>query len=255
MYWKLYFGIEKSPPRRYLKPSIHFRADKCVPSQRQVVGPMDQSAQDRKRIGSFFAQHRREQGWTLEQVSQKCGVSVPTISKVEKRGQISFDTLLRMIDGLDLDISDVLTAKQQPPAPGGRFTVTRANEADFFTSEQSNYFMHAAQIRGKQMIALIMHLKTDDPGPAELWSSHEGEEFVIVLEGEVVMHSEFYVPLALNKGDSVYFDSSMRHIFVSANQEQSTILSMCTGRGIKHIDKVAPNAIRGGNQLAAGPNT
>ena len=205
---------------------------------------MDETSQDRKRIGAFFAKYRRDRGLTLQQVSEKSGVSVPTLSKVETRGQISFDTLLRLIDALDLDVSDVLKSEGTRSNDGGRLTVTRANEAESFSSEQCDFLMHAGAIRGKQMIALIIHLKARDVTEYDRWSSHEGEEFVIVLEGTAVMHSEFYRPLTLHKGDSVYFDSSMAHAFVADGDTDATILSMCTGRGIKRVEQAGIDSFR-----------
>jgi len=46
-------------------------------------------------------------------------------------------------------------------------------------------------------------------------SSHEGEEFIYVLEGEVVVHygNQTY---SLGEGDSIYYDSVVRHIVSSA---------------------------------------
>ena len=41
------------------------------------------------------------------------------------------------------------------------------------------------------------------------WSSHEGEEFILVLKGLVELHTEFYEPARLEAGDSAYIDSGM----------------------------------------------
>lgn len=202
------------------------------------------SKEDRKRIGEYFARYRKSHGWTLEKISQMTGVSIPTLSKVETKGQISFDTLFRLVHGLGLSFSDVFDAKGVRPNFGGRLTVTRGGEAQRFSTEQYDYELHACAIRGKEMVTLVMHLKTSDISEIEHWSSHEGEECVIVLEGAAVMHSEGYAPLELAKGDSVYFDSSMAHAFVAANRDGATILSMCAGPGIKKVDEVGCQAIR-----------
>lgn len=198
---------------------------------------------DRKRLGEFFARYRKSRGWTLDKISQMTGVSAPTLSKVETKGQLSFDTLFRLVHGLGLSFSDVFDEKSQRPAFGGRLTVTRATEAQRFSNDQYDYELHAGAIRGKEMVTLIMYLKTKNIAEIENWSSHEGEECVIVLEGAAVMHSEGYAPLELAKGDSVYFDSSMAHAFVAASDEGATILSMCTGPGIKKVDQVGFKAI------------
>jgi len=63
-------------------------------------------------------------------------------------------------------------------------------------------------------------------------SAHRGEEFVYVLEGDVVFSMEPYSPLALSQGDSIYFDGSSAHGFSSLSNRPARILSVClVGRG------------------------
>jgi mannose-6-phosphate isomerase-like protein (cupin superfamily) len=47
-----------------------------------------------------------------------------------------------------------------------------------------------------------------------------------VLEGSVEFHMDFYSPLSLSVGDSVYFDASVPHIFVSTGEGDALILSI-----------------------------
>jgi hypothetical protein len=60
---------------------------------------------------------------------------------------------------------------------------------------------------------------------------HPGEEFVIVLQGEVDFHSELYAPVRLCAGDSMYFDSEMGHAYVRAGDEVTKVLAVCMPRG------------------------
>ena len=56
-------------------------------------------------------------------------------------------------------------------------------------------------------------------------SSHEGEEFIYVLEGEVEINygKETYT---LAKGDSIYLDSIVMHNVHAANQNSARILAV-----------------------------
>ena len=45
---------------------------------------------------------------------------------------------------------------------------------------------------------------------------HGGEEFTYVLSGQVVVNTEFYDPVTLKEGQSIYFDSSMGHAYLTA---------------------------------------
>ena len=46
----------------------------------------------------------------------------------------------------------------------------------------------------------------------------------MVLEGEVCFYSEFYEPVNLSVGDSVYYEASMGHVLISISEEDAQIL-------------------------------
>jgi quercetin dioxygenase-like cupin family protein len=59
------------------------------------------------------------------------------------------------------------------------------------------------------MLPIVMVL---EPGgaSAEFWS-HEGEELVVVREGRVLLEIEGSVPVALDRGDAAYYESTHPH--------------------------------------------
>ena len=59
-------------------------------------------------------------------------------------------------------------------------------------------------------------------------SRHAGEEFVYVMEGVLILASEFYEPLRLQAGDSVYFDSHMGHAYLAEGENPVRILVVNT---------------------------
>ncbi|GAM76011.1 transcriptional regulator [Vibrio ishigakensis] len=56
------------------------------------------------------------------------------------------------------------------------------------------------------------------------WVRHDGEEFLLILDGEVMFYSEFYEPLKLSEGDSVYYDANMGHALISVSESDAQIL-------------------------------
>lgn len=56
------------------------------------------------------------------------------------------------------------------------------------------------------------------------WVRHDGEEFLLILSGEVKFYSEFYEPVVLCEGDSVYYDANMGHMLTSVSEEDAQIL-------------------------------
>ncbi|WP_345725411.1 cupin domain-containing protein [Qipengyuania pacifica] len=58
---------------------------------------------------------------------------------------------------------------------------------------------------------------------------HHGEEFIYVIEGAIEVHSEFYDPLVLEQGQSIYLDSSMGHAYVAAKGcDEAVVLGVCS---------------------------
>ncbi|MDO7554710.1 MAG: cupin domain-containing protein, partial [Oceanospirillaceae bacterium] len=60
------------------------------------------------------------------------------------------------------------------------------------------------------------------------WVKHEGEELLLVLEGDILVYTEEYEPLALSEGDSTYFDSTMGHAVVSTSEADALVLWVCS---------------------------
>ncbi len=56
------------------------------------------------------------------------------------------------------------------------------------------------------------------------WRSHSGEEFLQILSGSLELHTRYYEPLILNKGDSILFDGEMDHGYVCASDEPAVLL-------------------------------
>src|SRR5690606_13664541 len=93
--------------------------------------------------------------------------------------------------------------------------------------ERYDYQVHAKDLMRKAMIPLEMDIRaTVPPGPSG-WSSHDGEEFIYVLSGEIEIHLDEYAPFRLKTGESAYIDSRMRHAFVKCGDEPARMLSIC----------------------------
>lgn len=170
---------------------------------------------------------------TLEQVAELSSVSISTLSKIEK-GQVSasFDTIAKIASAFDYSLAE-LFADELPAQPvasaaiQGRRTYTLAGKGLTFTNPYFRYEVHAAELLVKGMIPVVMEIETRELPPPEAWSQHAGEEFIYVLSGEVMLHTQFYAPLRLVEGDSAYIDSTMRHTFVRNSDESTRLISIC----------------------------
>ncbi|QEY25016.1 helix-turn-helix domain-containing protein [Neisseria animalis] len=181
--------------------------------------------------GSFLSlklhRLRKQSGQTLQQLSEKSGISVSALSKIEK-GQLSptYEKIAALARGLDIHVAE-LFYEEQHSAPNGRLAVTRAGEAPLHRTAQYDYRPLCGELTNKQFVPLLTTVKARSikEFPAKL--QHEGEEFVYVLEGEITIHTDFYQPVTLYAGDCCYFDSGMGHACVAGGSD-ALILWICS---------------------------
>jgi quercetin dioxygenase-like cupin family protein len=58
---------------------------------------------------------------------------------------------------------------------------------------------------------------------------HSGEEFIYIVSGRIVVHTEFYDPVTLEAGESIYIDSNMGHAYVTAEDcDEAVVLGVCS---------------------------
>lgn len=200
-------------------------------------------------IGARIKALRRDRDWTLQELGRRADVSISALSKIENNVvSASFDTLLKIARALDASFETLLDAAT--PGPASRLTMTRADAGLPFETDRYRYRVMSGEIRQKHMIPLHMEVKARSPSEAAEWSSHEGEEFIYILRGPIELHTEFYEPLRLETGDSAYFDSQMRHAFVSLGEGPGEMLSICFSRGLFFPDPVegegAPRMVKVG---------
>ena len=200
---------------------------------------------DANQIGARLKEIRRTLDRTLAEVSQMTGVSISNLSKIENN-QISpsFDIMKRICDGFGLSIEDFM----HPGAKSlvsGRKTTTRDHEGDYFTSGQYDYRAHASELSHKAMVPLEIRVRARSVDEFDHWSQHRGEEFVYVLSGAIEIHTEHYSPFRLERGESAYFDSSMRHLYISVSREDARVLSVSHDPGSpEHISNFMNPAAR-----------
>jgi len=184
------------------------------------------TAMESNQIGLRLREIRRTLDQTLAEVSKSTGVSISNLSKIEN-SQISpsFDIMKRICDGLGVSIEDFVRAGSKSVV-SGRKTTTRRDEGDLFASGQYDYRAHSSELSRKAMVPLEILIRARSVEEFDHWSQHRGEEFVYVLSGSIEVHTEHYAPFRLDRGESAYFDSSMRHIYISVSRDDARVLSV-----------------------------
>ena len=183
-------------------------------------------------LGDNLRAIRRRNKWSLAVVSNKTGLAVSTLSRLEN-GQISltYEKILQLCRGLDLDMSELFAGRSEGPAqpPGmGRRVVDPPGSGRPMQHEHYFYRYLCTDFANKKMTPIFGSVDAHSIEEVGGFLRHEGEEMVYVLEGTLELHTEFYAPLRIEAGGCIYFDSTMGHAFVAADCEVVKFLSVCS---------------------------
>lgn len=167
---------------------------------------------------------RRNADLTLQQLSQRCGISASALSKIEN-GQLSptYEKIAALALGLDVEVGELFSPTTKA-SMSGRRSVTRRGQGVVHRTDQYNYEILHTDMADKRFIPLVTTIRAHDRAEFPQLLSHDGEELLYVLTGEVLLHTDGYAPLHLGAGDSCYFDSTMGHACVSGTAQDATVL-------------------------------
>ena len=82
---------------------------------------------------------------------------------------------------------------------------------------------------------------------------HAGEEYFLVIEGRVAVHTEFYGTETLERGDAIYLDSTMGHAYLNAGPGTACGVCVCSGSAPDLFEQLRDLA-QSGAVPSPGPN-
>ncbi|MBV1841959.1 helix-turn-helix domain-containing protein [Photobacterium ganghwense] len=175
-------------------------------------------------LGKRLKEIRMTLGLTLEEASKRTGLARSTLSKIENE-QISptFQAMQKLAAGLDIDIPQLFAPPKQITATGRR-DITLNEQGKPHPTTTYEHELLATQLTNKKMMPFKSRVRARAFEDYSGWIRHDGEEFLLVLGGEITFYSEFYEPVNLAEGDSVYYDANMGHMLVSVSEEDAHIL-------------------------------
>lgn len=187
------------------------------------------SISDRLTFGKLLRAARKKQGWTLENLSEKSGVSMTTISRAE-RGLLAlgYDNLVSLGRALDMELGTMFLPPSKVCHTVDTPVLTRSGEGVRYKGLFIEYAFLGANVDSKKMTPVLgtVHARTFN-GPED-YSRHDGEEFVYVLSGIIDVYFENQDPIRLNKGDSLYYNSQVGHAYVSVSKSLAQVISVMT---------------------------
>ena len=194
---------------------------------------MEKSEQEQYlQVGEKIKRFREDNALTLQDMAERTGLSTAVLSQIENH-LISppLGTLIRLTRALDLRPGHFFD--QHPDRP---FTIVRKEErrpVSRFASKRGIQYGYSYESLGHDMKDRHMEPFLVTLEPATLASpkpaSHDGEEFLFVLEGEMEVtlgeHSDVLQP-----GDAIYYDSNIPHLVQCKGEEKALILAVIYSR-------------------------
>jgi transcriptional regulator with XRE-family HTH domain len=180
------------------------------------------------RIGEKVKRLRGEKGMSIEDVSNKSGISAATLSGIEDH-TISppLGNIVSLAKVFQVTVGEFFGDSADSPfcivRSDNRKTVSRFSSIDGKSAGYS-YESLGHQKQNRQMEPFLVTLT-----PAEVFqvepNQHEGEEIIFVLEGQVEVRLADHTDV-LNPGDSIYYDSNLPHVVSCYGADQATILAV-----------------------------
>jgi transcriptional regulator with XRE-family HTH domain len=190
------------------------------------------SKESQPTLGKLMRALRNRNGWTLREMSDRSGIPVSTLSKVEHdRLTLTYDKLQQLSQRLGIRMSELFaeTADGPEAAVTARRSIGRLDRAIQVTTPNYDYHYLCPELRRKRMIPILTNIRARTAEAFGDLVRHSGEEYVHVLKGRIEVHTEFYDPVVLEEGESIYIDSQMGHAYVVAEGcEEATVLGICS---------------------------
>ena len=182
-------------------------------------------------IGSKIKSIRESKNITVEEISERSGLSVEQINSIETDTNLpSLGPLIKIARALGvrlgtfLDDSDALGPIVCRAADREKeSSISFSNDAAD-ARKHMEYHPLAQQKAGRHMEPFVIDINPEE-SPSFQLSAHEGEEFIYVMQGEVeiVYGKETYT---LKEGDSIFYDSIVNHHVHGAPGKAAKILAV-----------------------------
>lgn len=185
------------------------------------------------RLGEKVRRLRQEQRLTLQALADRTGLSKPLLSQIEN-DQVTppIATLLKIGGGLGVGIHYFF----EEAADRQKFVLTRGEQATISQRRPGKELVQgykykplAPGIRQKKVEPFLIEFEQrtwDD----SLYYSHEGVEFLYLLDGELEFHYADQV-MRLLPGDSIYYESSEPHGYLSVGEVRARAVAVLYSNG------------------------
>lgn len=175
------------------------------------------------KIGKKLKMLRKDRTMTLRELSRKSGVAIATLSRIEH--DIMTGTLkshINICKALGVGLADFYRELESEHKTIS-FIKQKEKHESFVHPKKSTIEMLTTKIMNKKMMPVSIRIKKG--GQTHKEENKPGtEKFIYMLEGILIAEigKEKH---KLSKGDSLYFDASLPHVF--SNDGRSDAVAIC----------------------------
>lgn len=166
-------------------------------------------------IGDRIKMLRISQMRTMQEIAEASELSKSMISKIENNKTVpSVAALVKIAKALGTNISNIIEQEGWVNA----IMTPQLKAQHNLTSTEKGYsiYPYASEYHEKKMQPFLFVAKKGEVIPHEV--SHEGEEFIYVIKGQMKMQVGD-VEYLLTTGDSLYFNSILKHGILPVSTE------------------------------------
>jgi quercetin dioxygenase-like cupin family protein len=220
----------KLPKSQTIEKDFHRRQEDhgdllTDPSHHRIPG-FTGKGPPKQTLGSRIHETRQLRGLTLQDLSSRTGISLETLEKVEANKMIPpLGELIKLGKALEMKMGYFISPGVEKP-----MTVVHSDKRPVVSrhgkkkSEQYGYFYESLAPEKADRF-MEPFLITMVPSEVKELSSHDGQEFIFVLEGEMRAQVGDQVEV-LKAGDAVYYDSSHPHLVKCHGDKPAKILAV-----------------------------
>lgn len=183
-----------------------------------------------KQTGLTIRKLRLAKSMTLAQLSERSGVPLSTLSKLELgQSTLGYEKLMQICRALDIDAGMAMLADVPANPPSGRRAMYRNGDGDSARMGPHGVKIVAGELLSKPFTPLVVDVRPqtlEEHGPfVEL----PGEAYLHVLEGDLALHTEIYAPAKLRRGEGIYFDARLPHALLNLSAAPCRALFVFAG--------------------------
>ena len=201
-------------------------SDQTAPASCSTAHPLI----DRSQVGARLRGIRKDQKLTLKQLSERSGVALSTLSKMElAQVSVSYEKLAAAARALGVDIAQLFSpVKTALNLVQPTVVSTAIDSAAGYSTGNYDYHPMAGDFPGRRMTPMYARIFARELTQFDDYIRHPGQEFAVVLSGRVRIQFETGDSISIGCRETAYFNSGIGHIYLAESEADAEVMVVMT---------------------------